>query len=226
MTKLTWLSHATWMIETGSHRILLDPFFTDNPAAKHSADDFDGVTAILLSHGHFDHMVDVQSIAKRCGCRVYTIFELAQWLGQNGVDDVTGMNIGGQVEADFGKIKMTPAVHSSSFPDGRYAGSPAGFLLTIEGKRIYFACDTAYFGDMKFYAHGADVAVLPIGDLYTMGVDDSINAVKLIEPKMVMPTHYATWPLIAQDGVAWARRVTEETGADAKAPKVGEAVEI
>lgn len=226
MTKLTWLSHATWMIETGSHRILLDPFFTDNPAANHSADDIDGVTAILLSHGHFDHLVDVQSIAKRCGSRVYTIFELAQWLGENGIENVTGMNIGGQVEADFGTVKMTPAIHSSSLPDGRYAGSPTGFVLTIEGKRIYFACDTAYFGDMKFYAHGVDVAVLPIGDLYTMGVDDSIAAVKLIEPTMALPTHYATWPLIAQDGDAWAKRVTTETGADAKAPRVGEAIEI
>jgi L-ascorbate metabolism protein UlaG (beta-lactamase superfamily) len=226
MTKLTWLSHATWLIETEQHRVLLDPFFTDNPAAKVSADDFtENVSHILVSHGHFDHVADVDVIAKRCGSNVVANFEVASWFGEKGVESTTPMNFGGQIDLPFGKVKMVPAVHSSGMPDGKDGGNPAGFVLTINGKRIYFACDTAYFGDMKFYAANVDVAVLPIGDQFTMGVDDSIEVVKLIQPKMVLPTHYGTWPPIQQDANAWAKRV-KDAGSDAKVLAVGESIQI
>jgi L-ascorbate metabolism protein UlaG (beta-lactamase superfamily) len=226
MTKLTWLSHASWLIETGQHRILLDPFFTDNPAAKVTVADFaEDVSHILVSHGHFDHVTDVEAIARQCGSMVVANYEIANWYGAKGIEQTTGMNFGGQIDLPFGNVKMVPAVHSSGLPDGTDGGNPAGFVLTIDGKRIYFACDTAYFGDMKFYAGGVDVAVLPIGDLFTMGVDDCVEVVKLIQPRLVLPTHYGTWPPIEQDAAAWAVKV-KDAGSDAKVLAVGESVEI
>jgi len=228
--KLTWLSHASWLIEFGSLRVLLDPFFTDNPAAQVQADDLEDVTHVLVSHGHFDHVADVGSIAKRCGASVIANFETALWVGKQGVDDTVGMNIGGTTTLTAGDdslaAKMVPAIHSSGLPDGSYGGTAAGFVLTADQRRIYFACDTAFFGDMTFYAEGVDVAVLPIGDLFTMGVDDCVAAIKLIQPKIVLPTHYNTWPPIAQDADAWAKRVIAETGSEARVLKVGEAFEV
>ena len=226
MTKITWLSHASWMIETAGHRVLLDPFFTDNPAAEVSASDFtENVSHLLVSHGHFDHITDVAEIAKRCGSTVIANFEIANWFGKQGVESTVGMNLGGQLELPFGKLRMTPAVHSSGLPDGSDGGSAAGFVLTIDEKRIYFACDTAYFTDMKFYAHHVDLAVLPIGDVFTMGVEDCLQAIELIQPQKVLPTHYATWPPIDQDVLAWASAV-KATGREAVVLKVGEGLEV
>jgi len=227
MTKLTWLSHGSWLIETGSHRILLDPFLTDNPAATQQADQLDQISHILVSHGHFDHVGDVASIANRCGAAVIAIFEVAQWFSTNhNIEETVGMNIGGQTSMPWGEVKMTPALHSSQLPDGSYAGNPAGFLLSIEGKRLYFACDTAFFSDMKFYASSVDLAVLPIGDLFTMGIEDSLQAIKTIEPKRVLPAHYNTWPPIEQDAAKWADRVREETNAEPLVLQVGETIEV
>jgi len=230
MSKLTWLSHATWLIEHGDLRILLDPFFTDNPAAQVQADDIDGITHILVSHGHFDHVGDVASIAKRTGAVIVANFEIAQWFNKQDVPECSPMNIGGTVplsidDRAMGHAKMVPAIHSSGLPDGTYGGSAAGFVLTLGDKRIYFACDTAYFSDMSVYAHGVDVAVIPIGDVFTMGVDDSIQTIKLIEPKLALPTHHGTWPPITQDADAWAARVKGETKSDARALRVGESWE-
>ncbi len=141
------------------------------------------------------------------------IFEVAQWLAQtSGVKETVGMNIGGGVTLPFGHVKMTPAFHSSQLPDGSYGGEPAGFLLTLLGKRIYFACDTGLFSDMQRIGQsGIDLAVLPIGDLFTMGPEDSIEAIKLLQPKKVAPAHYNTWPPIEQNAAAWAKRVKSET---------------
>ena len=209
------------MIETDQHRVLVDPFFTDNPAAKVVASDFnENVSHVLVTHGHFDHVTDVQKIAKQCGSTVVANFEIANWFGAKGVEQTVGMNHGGQIDLPFGKVKMVPAVHSSGLPDGANGGTAAGFVVTIKGKRIYFAGDTAYFGDMKFYADGVNVAVLPIGDLFTMGVDDCIEVVKLIRPQVVLPTHYGTWPPIEQDAEGWAEQVNK-LGVAAKVLAVG-----
>jgi len=227
MTKLTWLSHASWLIESGDQRVLLDPFLTDNPAATLKPADVGDVNHILISHGHYDHVADAAEIAKQTGATIVAIFEIAQWFtNKQSIEATVGMNLGGSVDLPFGNVKMIPALHSSDLPDGSYGGNPAGFLLTIEGKRIYFACDTALFSDMKLYAHGVDVAVLPIGDLFTMGIDDSIAATKLIQPKSVLPTHYNTWPPIEQDAAKWAERISNETNAAATVLKVGESFEI
>ena len=227
MTRLTWLSHGSWLIEAGSHRVLLDPFLTDNPTATKSPADFADVKHILLSHGHFDHVADAAAIANQNGATVIANFEIAQWFASNhNVSSTVGMNLGGATELPFGRVKMVPALHSSSLPDGSYGGDPAGFVLTIENQRIYFACDTAVFSDMRLYAPGVDVAVLPIGDLFTMGIEDSVQATKLIEPKRVLPAHYGTWPPIEQDPNRWAERIRAETSSTPVVLAVDESLEI
>src|SRR5262245_18864177 len=215
-TTITWLGHNAWSIETGSTTILVDPFLNDSPTAPVKADAVKA-NCILLSHGHGDHVGDTVSIAKRTGATVLCNFEVGEWVKKKGVagDKVIGMNPGGGIQQPFGHVKFTIAHHSSSLPDGTYGCVPGGFLVTLGDDRIYFACDTALFLDMKLIgAVGLDLAVLPIGDLYTMGPDDSIDAVKILNPKRVAPCHYNTWPPIAQDARAWADRVRSHTAAE------------
>lgn len=214
-TKLTWLGHACWLIEHQQHRVLLDPFLNDSPTAPIKAADID-VDTILVSHGHFDHVADVAEIANRCQATVVAIYEISQWFAnQHQVQKTIGMNIGGSTELPFGTVTMTQAVHSSQLPDGSYGGVAAGFLLDIAEKKFYFACDTALFGDMKWIGKkGIDVAILPIGDLFTMGPKGSVDATNMINPKFVLPTHYNTWPPIEQDAEAWADMV--KAGSTAK----------
>ena len=210
---LTWLGHGTWLIETDDTKILLDPFLDDNPSSPVKAAEVEA-DYILISHGHFDHIADAVSIAKRTGAQVITVFEIAQWLNQQGIENTLGMNIGGSVTLPFGKVTMTIAHHSSVLPDGTYGGNPAGFVLTIDRKRIYFACDTALFEDMVLIGSPRiDLAILPIGDLFTMGPEESLRAIELLAPMMVAPAHYNTWPPIEQDVKEWALNVRHVTTA-------------
>src|SRR6185436_12564515 len=215
-TNMTWFGHNAWSIETAGHTLLVDPFLNDSPTAPVKAD---AVKAnyILLSHGHGDHLGDTVAIAKRTGAKVLTNFEVGEWLKKKGLveEQVIGMNPGGGVRQPFGHVKFTIAHHSSSMPDGSYGGVPGGFLLKLDDARVYFACDTALFLDMKMIGSGGlDLAVLPIGDLYTMGPEDSIDAIKLLNPKRVAPCHYGTFPGIQQDAAAWAERVRSHTAAE------------
>ncbi len=215
-TTITWFGHNSWLIETAGTAILLDPFLDDSPVAPVKAADV-AADVILVSHGHFDHVADAVSIAQRTGAAVITNFEVGQWLAKRGVaeDKITGMNPGGGVQQPWGHVKFTIAHHSSSMPDGSYGGVPGGFLLSLNDARIYFACDTALFLDMKLIgASGLDLAVLPIGDLFTMGPDDSVDAVKLLAPKRVTPCHYNTWPPIEQDAATWAEKIRRHTAAE------------
>jgi L-ascorbate metabolism protein UlaG (beta-lactamase superfamily) len=207
----------------GDQRVLLDPFLNDNPASPVKADDVDA-DYILVSHGHFDHVADVASIANRTGATVVSNFEIAQWFAnQHGVKNTMGMNLGGGVDLPFGNVKLTLAFHSSQLPDGSYGGNPGGFLLRLADGNIYFACDTALFQDMALIgAAGLDLAVLPIGDLYTMGPNDSIEAIKLLKPKRVIPAHYNTWPPIEQDPGAWADQVKSATDSQPVVLRPGE----
>ena len=225
--QLTWLGHGGWKIETAGSTILLDPFITECPTATASADELT-CDYLLISHGHFDHVADAAEIAKRnkatlCGC-----YEITEWFRtQHQVESVEPMNLGGGIDAPFGRVILTNALHSSQLPDGSYGGNPGGFVIESEGKRVYFACDTALFSDMSFIgSKGLDLAVVPIGDRFTMGPDDAVEAVKLLKPKTAAPAHYDTWPPIEQDGPAWAQRVTNETDAQGIAPKVGESFEV
>jgi len=225
--RLTWLGHGSWLIETAKNRIVLDPFLTDNPVAKRKPEDLGPVSHILVSHAHFDHIADVATVAATGEPTLVANFEIAQWFQKNhGVQNTIGMNTGGTLTLPWGKLTMTPALHSSSFPDGSYGGCPGGFLLDIADKRIYFACDTAFFSDMAHYAHRVDLAILPIGDLFTMGIDESIRAIRLIQPKNVAPAHYDTWPPIGQDASEWAARVRSETDAEPVVPRVDEPFEV
>jgi L-ascorbate metabolism protein UlaG (beta-lactamase superfamily) len=226
-TKITWYGHATLGIETAGLKLILDPYFSGNPAASTTADKINP-DFILVSHGHGDHVGDAIAIAKRTGAPIIANFEIVNWLHKHGIEKTHPQQMGGGHTYPFGYLKMTLAFHGSALPDGSYGGNPAGFLLTTrEGQKAYFACDTGLFGDMALYGdEGLDLAVLPIGDNYTMGPDDALRAVKLLRPKYVLPVHYNTWDLIAQDAVAWGQRVTQETGAKVFVLKPGESFTI
>ncbi len=214
-TELTWLGHGSWSIASGDTKILLDPFLDDSPTAPVKSGDVEA-DFILVSHGHFDHVADVAPIAKRTGATVVAIFEIAEWFGrQHGIEKTQPMNLGGGVELPFGRVTMTLAHNSSQLPDGSCGGNPAGFVIEFPEGKVYFACDTALFSDMRLIGSaGIELAIVPIGDLYTMGPDASIEAIKLVEPKRVAPAHYNTWPPIEQDAQAWAERVRAETAAE------------
>lgn len=224
--ELTWLGHACWSLKTGPHTILVDPFLDDNPAAPLGADDVQA-DFILVSHGHGDHIADCARIAKRTGALVISNYEITTWLARQGVEKTLGHNLGGGSQHAFGRVKLTLAHHSSALPDGSNGGNPSGFLLTLKALKVYFACDTGLFYDMKLIgAGGLDLAVLPIGDLFTMGPDDALEAVKLLQPKRVVPSHFNTWPPIAQDAEAWAARVRAETSAQVDVLKPGQSLAL
>jgi L-ascorbate metabolism protein UlaG (beta-lactamase superfamily) len=211
---LTWTGHSTYLIDTGAGTILVDPFLDECPTASLKAADVD-CELILITHAHFDHMADAAAIAKRTGAKVCCAFEIANWLGKQGVEHLQPMNLGGRVAVPGGTAAMEIAFHSSSLPDGSYGGNPAGWLLDVSGKRIYIAGDTAVFNDMERIGRSRDgrrldLAILPIGDLFTMGPEDSLEAIRLLAPKAVLPCHYNTWPPIAQDAAAWAERIRRE----------------
>ena len=220
--KLTWYGHAALGLETGGYKLLVDPFFTDNPSASTTADKVDA-DFILVSHGHGDHMGDTVAIAKRTGATVISNFEIANWLGNKGVN-AHPQHLGGGYNHPFGYLKLTLALHGSGLPDGSYGGNPAGFLLTTKDEeKIYLACDTGLFGDMRLIGEeGIDLAVIPIGDNFTMGPEDALRAVKFIQPRHVVPVHYNTWELISQDPNSWASRVKSSTGAQVHILKPGE----
>ena len=170
---------------------------------------------------------EIEDIAKRLDILVISNFEIANWLGARDVK-AHGQHIGGGFNHPFGYLKLTQALHGSALPDGSYGGNPAGILLTTHnGEKIYLACDTGLFAGMKLIGEeGIDLAVLPIGDNFTMGPDDALRAVKMIRPKHVVPVHYNTWPLIEQDPVAWAARVEKETQSKAHVLKSGGALSL
>jgi L-ascorbate metabolism protein UlaG (beta-lactamase superfamily) len=208
--KITWYSHSALGLDVDGYKLLVDPYFTGNPAATTTADRV-SADFILVTHGHFDHVGDAAAIAKRTGAMVLSNFEIAEWMEKQGVQKTHGLHIGGGHEFPFGYLKLTPALHGSGLPDGTNGGNPAGFLLTLkDGKKIYISGDTGLFSDMKLIGQeGIDLAFLPIGDNYTMGPDDAYKAVELINPKNVIPIHYNTWELIAQDAGKWADRVSK-----------------
>lgn len=223
-TIYTWYGHATHGLKIGDHRLVIDPYFSGNPSASQTAEEI-SVDFILITHGHGDHVGDTLEIAKRCNSLCISNSEICTWLRKKKVN-THAMQIGGGHKFPFGYLKMTQAFHGSSLPDDSYGGNPGGFLLTTpDNKKIYFAGDTGLFGDMSLIGdEGLDLAVLPIGDNYTMGPDDALLAVKLLRPKKVIPSHYNTWKLIAQDPLAWKERVEAETNSEVVVLKPGEQI--
>lgn len=225
--KFTWYGHATLGLETDDgYHLIIDPFFAGNPATSVNPERVEA-DFILISHGHGDHVGDAVDIAKRTGAMIISNFEIAGWAEEQGVEKVHGQHLGGGFTHPFGYLKLTLALHGSMLPDGHDGGNPAGLLLTTnDGKKIYMAQDTGLFGDMKLIGEeGIDLAIVPIGDNFTMGPDDALRAVKLIQPKMVVPSHYNTFDIIKQDADAWAKRVEAETDTKVRVLKPGESLE-
>jgi L-ascorbate metabolism protein UlaG (beta-lactamase superfamily) len=202
MARLTWHGHATFTVETGAgRRLMFDPFLNDNPRSDIRVSDVDRLDYILCTHGHSDHFADAIEVAKRTDATIIGTFELVAFAESNGARG-HAMNIGGAHRFDFGTVKLTPAIHTATIhgdEGGQYTATPHGFLLHIDGTRLYNAGDTALTMDMQLLRGRVDVALLPIGDNYTMGPEDAVRAIEFIEPRVVIPMHYDTWDLIAQD---------------------------
>lgn len=207
--------HSVVKIKTGDYTILIDPFITGNDLTDLVAEN-EKPDVILLTHGHNDHVGDTIALAKANDTLVVAPFELAEYLSWQGVK-THGMHIGGANQFDFGKVKFTQAFHGSSYVTEKneiiYTGMPAGILFMAEGKTIYHAGDTALFGDMKLIGerHPIDLAFLPIGDNFTMGIEDAAYAVELLKPKAVVPIHYNTFPPIKQNPQEFKAAVEEAT---------------
>jgi L-ascorbate metabolism protein UlaG (beta-lactamase superfamily) len=223
--KLRFLGQSGFQIQHGEHEVVIDPFVSQNPASPVEASEL-SPSHILLTHAHGDHYGDTPDIAKRTGATVVGAVEIAQYVSQHGMEG-HGMNIGGSFQFPFGRVQFTPAWHSSSFPDGTYGGMPTGIVLEMGGKRIYHAGDTALFSDMRLIGRkGLDLAMVPIGDFFTMGPDDALEAVKLLAPKAVIPIHYNTFDAIAQDAQAFKARVESETDARCLVLEPGDSTEL
>jgi L-ascorbate metabolism protein UlaG (beta-lactamase superfamily) len=223
---LTWLGHATLQLRIGDINIIVDPFLNGNPQATLSPDEVQ-VEYILVTHGHGDHVGDAVAIANRTGATIISNAEICTWLGKQGVK-THAQHLGGGFAYPFGYLKMTFALHGSALPDGSNGGNPGGFLLaTPDGRKVYMAGDTGLFGDMQLIGdEGLELAVLPIGDNYTMGPADALRAVKFLRPKTVLPIHYNTFPLIQQDVAAWAALVERETSAKVCLLQPGQSVQF
>jgi L-ascorbate metabolism protein UlaG (beta-lactamase superfamily) len=222
---LTYFSHAAWKIETTGTTILIDPFLDDNPTSPVKSKD---VTTdyIIVTHAHGDHIGDSIPIAKANNATVISNFEIANWFGEQGVT-AHPLHIGGAHNFPFGRVKLTQAFHGSSFPDGSYGGMPAGVLVTVEGKTVYQSGDTGLFSDMKLIAemNPIDIAMIPIGDNFTMGLDDAVKAAEFLNPKMVIPMHYKTYDVIDVDPNQFVMRV-KQMGIEARVLDYGGSIEF
>jgi L-ascorbate metabolism protein UlaG (beta-lactamase superfamily) len=212
--EITWLGHSTFLLEEGGTRVLIDPFLSGNPKAARQPDEVE-CDVILQTHGHVDHMLDTVAIAKRTGATVVAIVELANELTAKGVEDVRDPNLGGTVTFDWGWVKLVPAWHTGTTPDGT-VHTPAGLLVKLGDTVVYHLGDTALFGDLQLYGRrgdGVDVALVPIGGHYTMDRFDAVTAVELVAPTTVLPCHYDTFPPIETDVQAFKADVEAQTGA-------------
>ena len=211
--RIRYLGHSCFYLEAAGKRFVFDPFVRQNPAAPQGLDiatlpcDY-----ILVSHGHDDHSSDAEPFARAHGAQIVSNFEITEYFAARGLKTI-GLNPGGACRLPFGRIKLTLAHHSSSFegPGGPiYMGSPCGIVLEIEGRRIYHAGDTALFLDMQLIGRGGlDLAMIPIGDTFTMGPDDALDALDFLKPTLAIPMHYNTWPPIMQDAHDFERRAAE-----------------
>ncbi|MDO8541253.1 MAG: metal-dependent hydrolase [Opitutaceae bacterium] len=226
--RLTYLGHSCFLVETAKARLILDPFLNDNPTAKIKAKDVK-CDFILVSHGHEDHSGDALEIAKQCDATIVANYEITEYFAAKGAKKTHGMNPGGAHTFPFGRVKLTIAHHTSSVEAGLkpvYLGVPCGMLIQADGKAIYHAGDTALFMDMQLIGRvGLDAAMIPIGDNFTMGPEDAVTALDFLKPKLAIPIHYNTWPIIAQDGPAFAAQAAK-SGHTVRALKAGETIEL
>ena len=211
MSKLTFHGHACCTLETSSgHRLMFDPWLDENPLADIKTDAVGKLDYILCSHGHFDHFGDAIKLLRKTDATLLATFELVAFAQKHGVAKGHGMSIGGGYRFPFGYAKMTPAMHGGQVAgddEGIYTTQAAGWWLDLNGARFYHAGDTALLKDMELLNGRVDVALLPIGDNFTMGPDDAVRAVEMIAPRVVIPIHYNTFDVIKQDPYDFARKV-------------------
>lgn len=211
MAKLTWHGHSCFTLVTDNGLYLMfDPWLNENPKADISTDDVDRLDYILVSHGHFDHFADGVELARKTGATIIGAFELCAFAEQQGVEKTHKLSIGGGFHFPFGYAKMTPALHGSNVVgdrEGTFSSPPGGWWLDMAGKRMYHAGDTALIMEMQLLRGRVDLALLPIGDNFTMGPEDAAAAVEMIRPATVIPMHYNTFDVIAQDPAAFAERI-------------------
>lgn len=225
--KFTYYGHACFSVQAGGKTLLFDPFISPNPLAKDI--DLDKVAAdfILVSHGHGDHVADVVAIANRTGATVIAPFEVGSWFEGKGVKNVQSMNHGGAAKTEFGRVKLTAAVHSSSMPDGSYGGNPCGFTIETGDGNFYYSGDTALTYDMKIIGETMKLnfAVFPIGDFFTMGIEDAVRAAEFVQVSKFVGVHYDTFPPIKLDHQA-ARAAAQAAGKQLLLPAIGETIDI
>lgn len=206
---IQFLGHSCFLVESEGRKIIIDPFLNGNPGAALKAEDIT-VDAILVTHGHADHIGDAVTIAKQNNCNIIAEDKLALHLSQHGVD-VHRLGIGGAFNFPWGKVKLVQAQHGASIEGDQenVSGTPTGFIVTMGGKTLYHAGDTGLFGDMKILGelNNIDVALLPIGDNFTMGIDDSVVAAKWLNASQYVPMHYNTFDIIKQDPNEWLEKM-------------------
>lgn len=227
LMKLTYYGHSCFGMEINGFHLLFDPFITPNKLAAKI--DVSSIKAdyILISHGHADHVADVVDIAKRTGAKLISNFEIINWFANKDVKEGTALNIGGSISLPFGKVKYVNAIHSSSMPDGSYGGNPGGFVLEFGEQTVYYAGDTALTMDMQLLGRQFDInhAILPIGDVFTMGIEDAILATEFIKCKSVIGMHYNTFPDVEIDKEE-AKAKFESVGANLTLLEIGETIEL
>jgi L-ascorbate metabolism protein UlaG (beta-lactamase superfamily) len=207
MVNLTYYGHSVFLLDDGTTKLIIDPFLTGNPSAPISADAIN-VNYIIVTHGHGDHLGDAIPLSKRCNATIIATNELANYVAGKGAK-AHNMHIGGGYNFPFGRVKFTIAQHGSAAPDGTPLGLPSGVLVTMGGKTIYHAGDTGLFYDMKLIGelNPVDIMLLPIGDNFTMGIDDAVKAVEFVNPKHAIPMHYNTFPVITVDPKEFIKKI-------------------
>jgi L-ascorbate metabolism protein UlaG (beta-lactamase superfamily) len=225
--KLTYFGHSCFLVESGGHRLLFDPFITPNPLAKDVDVSKIAADAILVSHGHVDHLADAVDLAKQTGATVVCNWEISEWLGRQGLSNIAPMNHGGAKRFDFGRVKMTSAIHSSTLPDGSPGGNPGGYVVEFAEGAFYYSGDTALTMDMKLIPEEFAIrfAVLPIGDNFTMGAADAVRAAEFVETSLVVGVHYNTFPpieIVKED----ALKTFSKASVTLLLPAIGETVEV
>jgi L-ascorbate metabolism protein UlaG (beta-lactamase superfamily) len=224
MPKLTYLGHSAFLVEGSKGNVAIDPFLSGNPLAKVKPEEIH-VDCVLLSHGHGDHLGDALQIAKACDAVIVAPNELAVYCAGKGAK-THGMHLGGAFNFSVGRVKLTIAHHGSMAPDGTYTGNPCGFLLTMDGKTLYHPGDTGLFYDMKLIGemNRIEVAVLPIGDNFTMGIEDAVQAAEFLHAGVVIPMHYKTFEVIDVEPEDFVAKVKAK-GLHARLLPIGDSLE-